>query len=125
MNRILILAAGACITATAGSAANAQAVGNLLGTPLVGVGNLLANTAGLHAGVATTVNTVAPGAENATDGVTNAITAVGSGVSASGNNISANGVQLVRGANGRPLVSVGTSAPANQGSVAALLNGHP
>lgn len=116
----------ACIVAGfgVGTAAQAQSAGNLLGTPVVVAGNLLTGAAAAHAGIAPTVNHVSPSAEPLTDGVTNAIGAAGAGTTSTGSEIQANGLRVGQTSSGKPAVSVGATQPANQGSVAAVLNGH-
>ena len=107
-------------------AAQAQSVGNLLGSPVVAAGNIVTGAAGLHhQALAPTVTGVTPSIAGTADGVTNALGAVGSGLTATGQGVQSNGV-VVGGATtgGAPLVSVGSSNPATQGSVAALLNGN-
>jgi hypothetical protein len=109
-------------------AAQAQTAGSLLGSPVVAAGNIVQGAAGLHhQALAPTVTGVAPNiGAGLADGVTNGLANVGNGLTGTGHNIQANGV-TVGGATtgGAPLVSVGASNPAQQGSVAALLNGHP
>lgn len=105
--------------------AHAQSAGNLLGSPVVAAGNIVSGVAGLHhQALAPTVNGVVPTVGAATDGVTNALGAVGSGVTVTGQAIQQNGV-VVGGptTGGAPLVSVGSSNPATQGTVAAVANG--
>jgi hypothetical protein len=100
----------------------AQSVGNLLGGPVVAAGNIVSGVAAIHhQALAPTVSGVVPTVAPVADGVTNALGAVGSGVAATGQSVQQNGV--VVGAGGAPLVSVGSSNPATQGTVAAVANG--
>ncbi len=125
MNRKYVAASIAFAIVSAGSAAHAQSAGNLLGAPITAVGNAVTGVGVAHAGIAPTVNNVSPTVEPATDGVTNAIVAAGTGISGTGQQASASGLRVGTTASGRPLVSVGTTNPNQQGSVAAVLNAHP
>lgn len=104
--------------------AHAQTAGNLLGAPLVAGGGVLSAASAGHAQIAPTVNRISPTAEPVTDTVTNVLGVAGSGVTGAGAGIQANGVLVGSSSTGKPLVSVGATAPANQGSLAAVLNGH-
>lgn len=106
--------------------AQAQSIGNLLGSPIVAAGNIVSGVSGLHHQVlAPTVTGVTPTVAPVADGVTHALGNVGAGVSGLGQGVQTNGVAVGGSTTGgAPLVSVGSSNPATQGSVAALLNGH-
>lgn len=108
-----------------GGAAQAQTASNILGAPLVAAGNGVNGAAAAHAGIAPVVNAAAPSAENVTDGVTNAVAAVGAGVTGSGQRVQSDGLLVGQTSNGQPLVSVGATAPGNQGRVASVLGGRP
>ncbi len=104
--------------------ANAQTAGNLLGAPLVAGGGVLSAAAAGHAQIAPTVNKISPTAEPLTDTVTTVLGQTGFGVTYAGKNIQDNGVVVGSSSTGKPLVSVGNTNPAGQGSLAAVLNGH-
>lgn len=122
MHSLVILAATVGFGMSTG--AQAQSAGNLLGAPLVAGGNLLNGAAAAHAGIAPSVNQASPSVEPLTDGVTNAIAAAGAGASGSGSQVQANGLRVGSTSSGQPIASVGATQPANQGTVAALFNGH-
>ena len=106
------------------SSANAQTAGNLLGAPLVAGGGVISAAAAGHAQIAPTVNRISPTVEPVTDTVTNVLAVAGFGVTAAGANVQNNGVLVGSSSTGKPLVSVAATAPANQGSLVAVLNGH-
>lgn len=125
MNFIVKCAAVSCVVLTP-FAAQAQSVGNLLGSPVVAAGNIVTGVGALHhQALAPTVVGVAPNVGSVADGVTTALVNAGNGVAGTGQSVQSSGV-IVGGATtgGAPLVSVGVSNPAQQGSVASLLNGH-
>ena len=103
--------------------AQAQTAGNLLGAPLITAGSTLGTVAAGHAQIAPTVNRISPTVEPLTDTVTNTLAVTGFGVAATGVGIQKNGVLVGSSSTGKPLLSVGATAPANQGSLAAVLNG--
>lgn len=103
---------------------HAQTAGNLLGAPLVAGGGVLSAAAAGHAQIAPTVNRISPTVEPVTDTVTNVLAVAGGGVTAAGAGVQTNGVLVGSSSTGKPLLSVGATAPANQGSLAAVLNGH-
>lgn len=126
MKSISISTLAALTALSLGTTASAQTAGNLLGAPLTGVGAVVSGAAAAHhAGPAQVVNGVSPTLAPATDGVTSALAAVGQGVTATGQGVQANGVVVGTQAGQKPLLSVGTSNPASQGSLVSALNGHP
>ena len=125
MTRGILITSFTFAVLTTASTGHAQMAGNLVGAPVTALGNAVTGLGAAHAGIAPTVSHLSPTVEPVTDGVTNAIVAAGTGISGTGQNASANGVQVGATSSGRPLVSVGTSNPGQQGSLAAVLNGHP
>jgi hypothetical protein len=112
------------LSAALASGAQAQTAGNLLGAPLITTGSVLGSVAAGHAQIAPTVNKLSPTVEPVTDTVTNVLAVTGFGVASTGLGIQQKGVLVGSSASGKPLVSVGATAAANQGSLAAVLNGH-
>ncbi len=124
MKHLHCLAMVSLLSVALATAAHAQTAGNLLGAPLVAGGGVLSAAAAGHAQIAPTVNRISPTVEPVTDTVTNVLGVAGFGVASTGVSIQQKGVLVGSSSTGKPLVSVGATAPANQGSLAAVLNGH-
>jgi len=105
--------------------AQAQSGGNLLGSPVVAAGNIVSGVAGIHhQALGPSASGIVPTITPTADGVTNALGSVGTGLTNTGKRIQTDGVVVGgSGTGGAPLVSVRSSNPATQGTVAAVANG--
>lgn len=105
------------------TSANAQTAGSILAVPVVAAGNILTGVASVNQQIAPVIHRVSPTFIPATEGVTTGVGAIASGVKSSGQRIGKYGLFVgSTDISGPPLVSVGSTGPASQGSVLPLLS---